>query len=153
MHAERIGGTTDISAGQLIDRTGQLLGLPFPSGKALDALSRSAKKEDFFRVKVQDMFFSLSGVENKVHAYPQNEPAEVAGYALRCVIGAIVTATKQALSEYPGCEVVFAGGVSSNSLLRECVCALPAVFCEPRFSTDNALGTAILAWRAHYADS
>ncbi len=153
VHAERIGGTTDISAGQLIDRTGQLLGLPFPSGKALDALSRSAKKEDFFRVKVQDMFFSLSGVENKVHAYPQNEPAEVAGYALRCVIGAIVTATKQALSEYPGCEVVFAGGVSSNSLLRECVCALPAVFCEPRFSTDNALGTAILAWRAHYADS
>ena len=35
----RIGGTTDISAGQLIDRSGQLLKLPFPSGKALDALS------------------------------------------------------------------------------------------------------------------
>ena len=35
---EIIGGTTDISAGQLIDRTGVLLGLDFPAGKALDAL-------------------------------------------------------------------------------------------------------------------
>lgn len=34
VHAEKIGGTTDISAGQLIDRTGKLLGLPFPSGQA-----------------------------------------------------------------------------------------------------------------------
>ena len=33
-----IGGTSDISAGQLIDRTGVLLGLHFPAGKALDAL-------------------------------------------------------------------------------------------------------------------
>lgn len=38
VHAEKIGGTTDISAGQLIDRTGKLLGLPFPSGKHIDAL-------------------------------------------------------------------------------------------------------------------
>ena len=35
----KIGGTTDISAGQLIDRTGVMLGLSFPAGKALDALS------------------------------------------------------------------------------------------------------------------
>ena len=39
----RIGGTSDISAGQLIDRTGQLLQLPFPSGKHLDVLSRQAQ--------------------------------------------------------------------------------------------------------------
>ena len=38
----RIGGTSDISAGQLIDRTGQLLELPFPSGRHLDALSKGA---------------------------------------------------------------------------------------------------------------
>ena len=42
VRAERIGGTTDISAGQLIDRTGKLLGLDFPAGKQLDALSRTA---------------------------------------------------------------------------------------------------------------
>ena len=33
VRAEKLGGTSDISAGQLIDRTGQLLDLPFPSGK------------------------------------------------------------------------------------------------------------------------
>ena len=36
--AEMLGGTSDISAGQLIDRTGVLLGLQFPAGKALDEL-------------------------------------------------------------------------------------------------------------------
>ena len=60
VRAARIGGTTDISAGQLIDRTGQLLGLPFPSGKHLDALSREAEKKDSFRVKCADCYFSLS---------------------------------------------------------------------------------------------
>ena len=49
-----IGGTTDISAGQLIDRTGKRLGLAFPAGKAVDALSREAAHRDSFRVKVHD---------------------------------------------------------------------------------------------------
>ena len=46
----KIGGTTDISAGQLIDRTGQLLELPFPSGKHLDALSKEATMKETFKV-------------------------------------------------------------------------------------------------------
>ena len=39
VRAEKLGGTSDISAGQLIDRTGVLLGLPFPAGRGLDALA------------------------------------------------------------------------------------------------------------------
>lgn len=91
VHAEKVGGTTDISAGQLIDRTGQLLGLAFPAGKALDALSEAAADMSRFRVKVRGMDFSLSGVQNKVQAYhaAQGEAAETAAYALRCLIGAI----------------------------------------------------------------
>ena len=65
----RIGGTTDISAGQLIDRTGQLLQLPFPSGKHLDSLSKNAAMRDVFKVKCSNMEFSLSGVQNKVQQY------------------------------------------------------------------------------------
>ena len=150
VHAERIGGTTDISAGQLIDRTGKLLGLPFPSGKPIDALSRSAQDRQVFRVKVQGTTFSLSGVQNKVEQYHAagNSPEETAGYALRCLIGAIVRATENALLEYPGSSVVFAGGVASNTLLRSSCAALPAVFCPPQFATDNALGVAVLTWRA-----
>ena len=44
VRAECIGGTSDISAGQLIDRTGKRLGLAFPAGKAVDQLSLQAKK-------------------------------------------------------------------------------------------------------------
>ena len=65
----RIGGTTDISAGQLIDRTGQLLELPFPSGKYLDSLSKEAAGKELFRVKCSNREFSLSGVQNKVQQF------------------------------------------------------------------------------------
>lgn len=149
--AEKIGGTTDISAGQLIDRTGKLLGLPFPAGKQIDTLSHNALDKQTFRVKVHGAEFSLSGVQNKVEAYHCGEAAETAAYALRCLIGAIVEATQNALERYPVPAVVFAGGVASNSLLRQACAELPAIFCPPEYATDNALGTAVLTWRAHYA--
>ena len=145
----KIGGTTDISAGQLIDRTGQLLELPFPSGKHLDALSKEAVLKEVFKVKCSNMEFSLSGVQNKVqqfHSQKEN-PAETAGYALRCVAKAVYLATEQALKAYPGLPVVFSGGVASNSLLREVIAPLNPVFAQPQFSTDNAMGVAVLAHR------
>lgn len=146
---QKIGGTTDISAGQLIDRTGQLLGLPFPSGKYLDALSQKAQRKDSFRVKCTDSSFSLSGVQNKVQQYhAQNtSPEDTAAFALRCVAGAVYKASEQALAAYPGLRIVFSGGVASNSLLREVLAPLTPIFCPPQFSTDNAMGVAVLAHR------
>ena len=145
----RIGGTTDISAGQLIDRTGQLLELPFPSGKHLDSLSREATGKDVFRVKCRNCEFSLSGVQNKVQQFhaASADPAETAAYALRCVAGAVYQATVQALEAYPGLSVVFSGGVASNSMLRELTATLHPVFAQPQFSTDNAMGVAVLTKR------
>jgi len=149
VHCTKIGGTTDISAGQLIDRTGQLLGLPFPSGKHLDALSREAEKKDSFRVKCADCYFSLSGIQNKVTQYFEqgNPPADTAAYALRCVSGAVYKATEQALERFPGLEVLFSGGVASNSMLRERLAPLSPIFAQPQYSTDNAMGVAVLAQR------
>ena len=146
----RIGGTTDISAGHLIDRTGQLLGLSFPSGKYLDALSGKSERKDAFRVKCTGGEFSLSGIQNKVQQYhaQQGIPEETAAFALRCVAGAVFQATTQALEKYPGLEVVFSGGVASNSMLREVMRPLNPVFAQPQFSTDNAMGVAVLAHRA-----
>ena len=145
----KIGGTTDISAGQLIDRTGQLLSLPFPSGKHIDALSKSAAKKDLFKVKCNGTEFSLSGVQNKVQQYYAacNDPAETAAYALRCVAHAVYQATKNALEQYPGLRVVFSGGVASNSMLRQVLDPLKPIFSEPQYSTDNAMGVAVLAYR------
>ena len=149
VHCTRIGGTTDISAGQLIDRTGQLLKLPFPSGKHLDLLSKDSTKEDFFRVKCPELEFSLSGVQNKVQQYfsAVSGPEDTAAYALRSVIHAVYTATKNAQKRYPGYPVVFSGGVASNSLLREMTAALNPIFAQPQYSTDNAMGVAVITSR------
>ena len=149
VNCTKIGGTTDISAGQLIDRTGQLLGLPFPSGKHLDVLSREAAGKDFFRVKCKDMTFSFSGMQNKVQQYfeANGDPAETAAYALRCVAYGVFHATQQALKAYPGLPVVFSGGVASNTLLRQVLEPLNPIFAQPQYSTDNAMGVAVLASR------
>lgn len=145
----KIGGTTDISAGQLIDRTGVMLGLPFPAGKHIDALSRDAVLTEVFQVKCPGMEFSLSGVQNKVQQFHErvNDPVETAAYALRCVANGVFRATVNARKAYPGLPVVFSGGVASNSMLRQTLAPLDPVFSQPQYSTDNAMGVAVLAYR------
>ena len=144
----RIGGTTDISAGQLIDRTGVLLGLPFPAGKHLDVLSAQAEKKDFYPVKCAGMEFSLSGMQNQVAKYAEsNTPADTAAFALGTMCSAVLKATRNAQKEYPGLRVVFSGGVASNSMLRERTKPLDPVFAQPQYSTDNAMGVAVLTRR------
>ena len=146
----KIGGTTDISAGQLIDRTGNLLSLPFPAGKHIDALSKNAELSETFCAKCDGFSFSFSGVQNKVQKFHevQGNPEETAAYALRCVCATVVKATKNAMKEYSGLPVVFSGGVSSNSMLRAAAAELDPIFAPPEFSTDNAMGVAILAARS-----
>ena len=147
--ATLLGGTSDISAGQLIDRTGVLLGLPFPAGKAVDQLAREGQDQKF-TVKLNGFTFSLSGMENKVKTMAEQgkEPADIARFALLTVADVVRRTTLAALERYPGLPVLCSGGVASNSLLRQVMEPLGAVFAQPRFSTDNAMGTAILTWRA-----
>ena len=146
--ATHIGGTTDISAGQLIDRTGQLLGLRFPAGKEIDRLSSCSDSKEFFKVKVKDRFFSFSGVQNKVQEFydKTKDPEATARYCMRSVIWAVEKATKEAAQQYPGLPVVFSGGVASNSMLRQSKPAADCVFCPPQYATDNAMGIAVLTW-------
>ena len=151
IRAEILGGTSDISAGQLIDRTGVLLGLSFPAGKGVEKLSRQAQKREYYKVKVNSLTFSLSGMENKVRQMVQRgeEPAEIAWFAQETVCRVVQACTKAAMEEYPGLPVLCSGGVASNGRLKELLrqnCG--ALFAQPQFSTDNAMGTAVLTWRA-----
>ena len=144
--AEKLGGTSDISAGQLIDRTGKLLGLPFPAGKSIDALSRGSDCRDRYRVKLHGLEFSFSGIQNKADAFyaATNSPADTARFVMNCIVTCIADATRAALAEKPGLPVVFSGGVASNSMLRERMREFSPVFAEPQYSTDNAMGIAVL---------
>ena len=152
VRATRIGGTTDLAAGQIIDRTGKFLGLAFPSGKALDALAQSAVGDAHARIKLRTCSFSLSGLENKMHDYAASGavPEALARYVLYSIADAVKHATEAALQQYPGLPVVFSGGVASNSLLRQICAPLQPVFAAPQYSTDNAMGVAVLAWRLQH---
>ena len=146
-YAEKIGGTTDISAGQLLDRTGVLLGLPFPAGKYVDELYYRADSTSSFRVKVNELYFSLSGVENKVKSLREmgETEANIARFAVDTVVGAVYRVTNAAKKMYPGLPVLCSGGVASNSVLRSVL--QDAVFALPEYSRDNAMGIAVLACR------
>ena len=151
VRAEIAGGTADIAAGQLIDRTGVLLGLPFPAGKALDALYPEAEKELSYRVKLNDLTFSLSGMENKVKELAERgeSPADIARFAIDTVLDVLLRATEEAQRRWPGLPVLCSGGVASNRQIRAALerrCG--AVFALPQYAADNALGVAILARRA-----
>jgi N6-L-threonylcarbamoyladenine synthase len=54
--------------------------------------------------------------------------------------------TDAALERYPGLPVLCSGGVASNRLLRQRMEGV--LFAEPQFSTDNAMGIALLTRRA-----
>ena len=140
VRAQCVGGTSDISAGQLIDRTGVLLGLPF--------LASESGPVRGFPVKLNDLTFSLSGMENKVKALAEQgePPAEIARFTLETVASAVRRATDAARKRWPGLPVLCSGGVASNRLLRTVMS--DAAFAAPQYSTDNAMGAAILAWRS-----
>jgi N6-L-threonylcarbamoyladenine synthase len=148
VEAERIGGTSDISAGQLIDRTGQRLGLDFPAGKALDQLAAASQTEDRFSVKRRELTFSLSGMENQVQRRLEagSAPEDAARFVLNTLADLLCRVTDAALERYPGLPVLCSGGVASNRLLRERMEGV--LFAEPQFSTDNAMGIALLTRRA-----
>ena len=151
VRAEILGGTSDISAGQLIDRTGVLLGLPFPAGKALDALYNGADTAVEYRVKLNGLTFSLSGMENQVKKLLEEgeKPANIARFTLDTVINVVLRATQEAQRRFPGLPVLCSGGVASNSQLRSAMeRACGALFAQPQYAADNAMGTAILTWRA-----
>ena len=148
VQATKLGGTSDISAGQLVDRTGKLLGLAFPAGKELDRLSLTSQSKETFPVKVKNLTFSLSGMENKVQkmAAQGANPGDIARFCLGCICSAIQNTTADALRMYPDYPVAFSGGVASNTMLRETFQGNSFVFCPAQYATDNAMGVAVLTW-------
>ncbi len=149
VNAKRIGGSSDISAGQLIDRTGQALGLTFPAGRALDLLSEQSDKEDYFTVKLKDLTFSLSGMENKARQIVQDgSPSDAARYVLETMASVLHRTTQAARKKYGNLPVLYSGGVASNRLIRRRLESVDVLFAKPEHASDNALGPAILAHRA-----
>ncbi len=153
-HCEKIGGSLDLKAGQLIDRVGGMLGLPFPAGPALEQLALTVpelKKAERPHLKVDGFGCHLSGVENQCKKLLTDgrEPAFVARYCLDAVYLAVKGLTAAALEMVGDLPVVYAGGVMSNGILKERLQSeFGGIFAPPEYSSDNACGIAVLTARA-----
>ncbi len=153
--ARLIGGTEDLNAGQLIDRVGVMMGLPFPCGAALERLAEEREvKLPGINVSVWGLSCHLSGAENKARELYERtgDTIEVAAYTLDFVTKTLDRLTENLRREYPDIPVIYAGGVMSCKRMRKTLGGRENVyFSEPEYSADNASGTALMAYYAHKA--
>lgn len=151
---QRIGGSSDISAGQFVDRVGVAMGLPFPAGVHLDSLAQNCTVS----VKGAHVFFkdgqiSLSGPESQAQrqiAGSDYTPPDMAQWTLSTVWNGLA-----ALLDYGqqrGMKrLVAAGGVLANSYLRSQLLQYGRHYgiridqAAPVYSADNATGAAFWA--------
>ena len=148
LDAKLIAESLDLKAGQAVDRTGVMLGFPFPAGKYVDELAQKSEKKYKINIKLKDGNCCLSGVENKVKAMLQNgeKPEDISQYCIDYIMTALYKMAVWAKENYGDLPMIFSGGVMSNSIIKkEFTEKLNASFAEPVFSADNAAGTAILA--------
>jgi len=146
--AELIGGTADLNAGQVIDRIGVLMGLPFPAGShiellALDNTVKIPKKKP----KISGFEVNLSGLENmaeKLYRETGNKNL-VSAFVLDYVGESLSLLAEKYEEAFGKSEIVFAGGVMSNSIIKNKLRSrFSASFAEPSLSADNAVGIAAL---------
>ena len=142
-----VGHSLDLKAGQLIDRVGGMLGLPFPAGPALEQLAMQADKPYRVKPTLKGCDCHLSGVENQCRdrLAAGQPPAEVARFCLDSVCAAVSGMTEALLAQYGDLPLVYAGGVMSNTMLKQTLTArFGGRFAPPVYSADNAAGIACL---------
>ncbi len=144
--AEIVGGTLDISAGQLIDRLGVKLGMKFPCGKELDAISQRCEETPIkLKTSVKDGYINFSGMETRLLEMTETHTPEILAKSALHFIGESLV---KAINACGGEDVLFVGGVSSNTFLRKYFIekiSAKVHFASPELSCDNAVGIAELA--------
>ena len=149
---ERIGGTLDLNAGQVIDRAGVMMGLGFPCGPELEKLALSYNgAPDKVRVSVNGFDCNLSGVENKAGKLfgETGDRERCAAFVISFVCETLKRLSENLKEKYPGLPFVYAGGVMSCKIIRNEL-AKHGSFAEPEFSSDNAAGTALMTRLKYY---
>ncbi len=151
--AECIGGTKDLHAGQLIDRVGVYMGIPFPCGPAMETLALSFHgKIRRKKPSIDGFYANLSGLENLAKKlYDEtSDAAETSAFVFAGIYDILASLSRAYLDAYGETPILYAGGVMSNGIIKknldkEFDCA----FAEPALSADNAVGIALLAKRAY----
>ena len=147
----KVGGSTDLYAGQAVDRIGVKLGFGFPAGAELSRLAAQCDAEIRPKASTKGTDCSFSGLENQCAALLKRgaAPAYVAKYCLCAIAQTILKMIGAARRQEPETPVICAGGVMSSGIIRDAVQrAQPEVLFVPgKYAGDNAIGVAILAAR------
>lgn len=159
---EIIGRTRDDAAGEAFDKVARAIGLGYPGGPKIDKSAKEGNPEamHFPRAKVADSEydFSFSGLKSAVLNYLNScemkgetvNTSDVAASFQKAVVDVLVEHSLKAVKEYGYNKFAIAGGVASNSSLREAfvkACEKESIefyYPSPIFCTDNAamIGTA-----------
>jgi tRNA N6-adenosine threonylcarbamoyltransferase len=126
---EVIGRTRDDAAGEAFDKAARMLGLGFPGGPALDRLAREgdARRQPLPRPSLGGLEYSFSGLKTALlyrlrdlgDALTGQDRADLAAAFERSVVESLLEKLDKALDAEPYREVVVAGGVAANTLLRK----------------------------------
>lgn len=162
---EIVGQTRDDAAGEAFDKVARAIGLGYPGGPKVDKLSKSGNPDafDFPIAHIADapFDFSYSGVKsavlNQLNTAKMNgveiNSADVAASFQKAIIGSTVPKAIALCKEKNINKLAIAGGVASNSALREALqsaCDKEGIqFCSPSsvMCTDNA---AMIGAAAYY---
>lgn len=160
-----LGGTRDDAVGEAYDKVARVLGLKYPGGPEIDRIAREGNPHsvEFKRVFLEkgSLDFSFSGIKTGVLNYVNSEKQagrdinvpDVAAAFQQAVLDVIVTKTVDAALDMKSDKIVMAGGVASNSKLREMMdeqCeknGLKLYYPSPRLCTDNG---AMIGCAAYY---
>ena len=165
MKYEIMGMTRDDAAGEAFDKIARVLGLGYPGGPKIDALAKEGDPHsvEFPRVKMAEnsLDFSFSGVKtaviNYLHKLDQNgesyNKADIAASFQDAVTDVLCDHTIEAARQKKSKIITIAGGVASNSQLREKMTerakkfGIDVLFPPPVLCTDNA---AMIACAGYY---
>ena len=152
---EIIGRTRDDAAGEAFDKVARAIGLGYPGGPKIDSISKEGNPDavPFPRAKVgeSEYDFSFSGLKSAVLNYLNScqmkgedySQADVAASFQKAVVDVLVEHSLHAVKEFGYDRFAIAGGVASNSALREafereCRKRKIAFYCPlPLLCTDN----------------
>ncbi len=154
---EIIGGSKDISYGQVLDRAGVAMGMRFPAGAALDKIAAyTDEKTNLLKgIPVDGLYINLSGIDSQFrHTLETNASDIVSNQLVKelfyRIASSLVKMTENAYHMTGIKDFVFVGGVAGSEFIKAFVLNkftksnMNLLFGDPILSQDNAVGTALL---------
>ncbi|MBK8620670.1 MAG: tRNA (adenosine(37)-N6)-threonylcarbamoyltransferase complex transferase subunit TsaD [Saprospiraceae bacterium] len=166
---EILGETRDDAAGEAFDKTGKMLGLPYPAGPHIDKLAQQGQWKYHFPVpNIPELDFSFSGFKTSVLYFLQKEMkkddtfiknnlSDLCNSVQSAIVEILIKKLEKAVTLYPVRHIALAGGVSANSALRQSFSTfgkkhqLEVYIPDFEYCTDNAAMIGITGYYKYLA--